>query len=133
MAQKVVLVSGCSSGFGLLIAVQAARKGHRVFATMRNPASREALDVVAGTAKVAVEVLALDVDSQASIDSCVAQVLATAGRIDCLVNNAGFAIARLLGLGLAHSLQLAVAASGFYVRHGNSPNREQLVRFLQTL
>jgi len=28
---------------------------------------------------------------------------------------------------------LAVAASGFYVRHGNSPNREQLVRFLQTL
>ena len=47
--------------------------------------------------------------------------------------NAGFAIGRLLGLGLAHSLQLAVAASGFYVRHANSPNREQLVRFLQTL
>jgi hypothetical protein len=36
-------------------------------------------------------------------------------------------------LGLAHSLQLAVSASGFYVRHANSPNREQLVRFLQTL
>jgi sugar/nucleoside kinase (ribokinase family) len=47
--------------------------------------------------------------------------------------NAGFSIARLLGLGLPHSLQLAVAASGFYVRHGNSPNREQLVRFLQTM
>lgn len=90
MAQKVVLVSGCSSGFGLLIAVEAARKGHRVFATMRNPASREALDVVAGTAKVPVEVLTLDVDNQASIDGCVAQVLAAAGRIDCLVNNAGF-------------------------------------------
>ena len=39
----------------------------------------------------------------------------------------------LLGLGVAHSLQLAVAASGFYVRHAVSPNREQLVRFLQTL
>jgi len=47
--------------------------------------------------------------------------------------NSGFTIGRLLGLGLAHSLQLAVAASGFYVRHANSPNREQLVRFLQTL
>ncbi|MEM6823100.1 MAG: PfkB family carbohydrate kinase [Verrucomicrobiota bacterium] len=47
--------------------------------------------------------------------------------------NAGFLIGRLLGLGLSHSLQLAVAASGFYVRHANSPNREQLVRFLQTL
>jgi sugar/nucleoside kinase (ribokinase family) len=47
--------------------------------------------------------------------------------------NAGFVIGRLLGLGLSHSLQLAVAASGFYVRHATSPNREQLVRFLQTL
>ncbi|MCE0497036.1 MAG: PfkB family carbohydrate kinase, partial [Methylacidiphilales bacterium] len=47
--------------------------------------------------------------------------------------NAGFVIGRLLGLGVGHSLQLAVAASGFYVRHAVSPNREQLVRFLQTL
>jgi sugar/nucleoside kinase (ribokinase family) len=47
--------------------------------------------------------------------------------------NAGFIIGRLLGLGIPHALQLAVAASGFYVRHAVSPNREQLVRFLQTL
>jgi sugar/nucleoside kinase (ribokinase family) len=47
--------------------------------------------------------------------------------------NAGFVIGRLLGLGLPHSLQLAVASAGFYVRHATSPNREQLVRFLQTL
>ena len=47
--------------------------------------------------------------------------------------NAGFVIGRLLGLSLRHSLQLAVANSGFYVRHASSPNREQLVRFLQTL
>ncbi|MFH1066296.1 MAG: carbohydrate kinase family protein [bacterium] len=47
--------------------------------------------------------------------------------------NAGFVIGKLLGLSVAHSLQLAVAASGFYVRHAASPNREQLVRFLQTL
>lgn len=47
--------------------------------------------------------------------------------------NAGFVIGRLLGLSLGHSLQLAVANSGFYVRHATSPNREQLVRFLQTL
>jgi sugar/nucleoside kinase (ribokinase family) len=47
--------------------------------------------------------------------------------------NAGFVVGRLLGLGVPHSLQLAVAASGFYVRHAVSPNREQLVRFLQTL
>ncbi len=41
--------------------------------------------------------------------------------------NAGFVIGRLLGLGVAHSLQLAVAASGFYVRHAVSPNRAALV------
>ena len=47
--------------------------------------------------------------------------------------DAGFSIGKLLGLGMPHALQLAVACSGFYVRHGASPNREQLVRFLQTL
>jgi sugar/nucleoside kinase (ribokinase family) len=47
--------------------------------------------------------------------------------------NAGFVIGKLLGLSLAHSIQLGVACSGFYVRHATSPNREQLVRFLQTL
>ena len=47
--------------------------------------------------------------------------------------NTGFLIGRLLGLSLAHSLQLAVATSGYYVRHASSPNRENLVRFLQTL
>lgn len=90
MAAQVVLVSGCSSGFGLLIAVAAAKKGHRVFATMRHPESRGALDVVAGAAQVSVEVLQLDVDDEDSIQRCVGDVLAAAGRIDCLVNNAGF-------------------------------------------
>ena len=40
MTSQVVLVSGCSSGFGLLIAVAAARKGHKVFATMRKLAAQ---------------------------------------------------------------------------------------------
>jgi sugar/nucleoside kinase (ribokinase family) len=47
--------------------------------------------------------------------------------------NTAFLIGRLLGLSLAHSLQLAVAGSGYYVRHAQGPNREQLMRFLQTL
>jgi hypothetical protein len=47
--------------------------------------------------------------------------------------NAGVCVGKLLGLSLGHALQLGVATSGFYVRHAVSPNREQLVRFLQTL
>ena len=47
--------------------------------------------------------------------------------------NAGFCIARLLGSDLAQALQLGVSCSGYYVRTAQSPSREQLVRFLQTL
>ena len=92
MNSKVVLVTGCSSGFGLLIAVEAAKQGYRTFATMRNVAACDALKHAASAAKVSVELLPLDVDDPASIDRCVADVLASAGGIDCLVNNAGFAM-----------------------------------------
>ncbi|MBI5921170.1 MAG: SDR family NAD(P)-dependent oxidoreductase [Betaproteobacteria bacterium] len=92
MNPQVVLISGCSSGFGLLIAVVAARQGHRVFATLRDAATNGALQAAADAAQVKVELLTLDVDDQASIDRCVAEVLAVAGRIDCLINNAGFAM-----------------------------------------
>jgi len=92
MASPVVLISGCSSGFGLLTAIGAARTGYRVFATLRDPASGGALRATAEAAQVKLEPLMLDVDDQASIDRCVAQVMADAGHIDCLINNAGFAM-----------------------------------------
>jgi hypothetical protein len=46
--------------------------------------------------------------------------------------NAGFCLGRVRGLGLAESLQIAVAASGYYVRSGKSPSINALIRFLQT-
>ena len=90
MAQKVVLITGCSSGFGLLAAVEAARRGHKVVATMRNVAKRAALDAAAQKANVVVDVQACDVDNEASMHACVADVQARYGHIDVLVNNAGF-------------------------------------------
>lgn len=47
--------------------------------------------------------------------------------------NAGFCIGRLLGTGLAPSLQIGVATSGYYVRHARSPRLDDLKKFLQTL
>jgi len=47
--------------------------------------------------------------------------------------NAGFCIGRLLGVGLASSLQIGVATSGYYVRHAKSPRLDDLKKFLQTL
>lgn len=85
-----VVITGCSSGFGLLAAVAAAGAGCQVVATMRNLDKRQALDAAAAEAKVQLDVLQLDVDDQASIDRCVAEILSRRGRIDVLVNNAGF-------------------------------------------
>ena len=82
----VTLITGCSSGFGLLAANLFASKGHRVFATMRNPERAPAdLDPAA-------TVVALDVDDDASVRAAVATVLEEAGRVDVVVNNAGFGL-----------------------------------------
>ena len=88
--KQTVLISGCSSGFGLLAAVEAARRGMQVVATMRDLSRRKALDEAAARAGVELDVMALDVNDSASIERCVAEVLSRRGQIDVLVNNAGF-------------------------------------------
>ncbi len=84
---STVLITGCSSGFGELAALTFARNGHRVFATMRRPGSSAALD-----AEPAIEQLALDVCDEASVQAAVAEVIARAGGIDIVVNNAGIEV-----------------------------------------
>ena len=86
---SVVLITGCSSGFGKLAAIAFARRGDTVFASMRDTARAQALRDDAAAAGVAVEVVHLDVTDRASIESAVASIRAKAGRIDVLVNNAG--------------------------------------------
>ncbi len=83
---SVVLISGCSSGIGLALAREFASRGCRVFATARKP------QVIEHLKKEKIEIAELDVTHQKSIDACVAEVIAKAGRIDVLVNNAGYAL-----------------------------------------
>jgi len=80
LPDRVVLVTGASSGFGERAASLLAQKGYKVFGTSRKPAS----SVVAG-----VEMLQLEISSDQSVASCVSSVHEKAGRIDVLVNNAG--------------------------------------------
>jgi NAD(P)-dependent dehydrogenase (short-subunit alcohol dehydrogenase family) len=80
------MVTGASRGFGRLISEALAARGHRVYATMRNPAA--ATEEIRGNC----EVLRLDVTDQTSIEAAVDAVLAAEGRIDALVNNAGFVL-----------------------------------------
>ena len=79
---KVALVTGATSGFGQATAALLAAQGFQVFGTSRTPAHN-----IAGN----FELLALDVDSEASVQTCVQTILERTGRIDLLVNNAGFA------------------------------------------
>jgi NAD(P)-dependent dehydrogenase (short-subunit alcohol dehydrogenase family) len=84
MPKPVVLITGASSGIGRATARLFAEKGYRVFGTSRRP---EATAAIAN-----VELLALDVRDDASVKKLVDQVLDKAGRIDVLVNNAGYTL-----------------------------------------
>lgn len=92
--QRVAIITGSSSGFGLRMAVTLAQRGYQVVATMRDLARRHTLDAAARQAGVEdrVAVLRLDVTETDTIPAVVDEVLQRFGRIDVLINNAGFAI-----------------------------------------
>src|SRR5256885_1135405 len=95
MNEKIAVITGTSSGIGLLAAVELAKEGFRVVATMRDLGRRTRLDEVAHAAGVAsnIDVRRLDVTEFPSLPGIVAEIVRDYGRIDLLVNNAGFAVA----------------------------------------
>jgi NAD(P)-dependent dehydrogenase (short-subunit alcohol dehydrogenase family) len=95
MDDKVAVITGASSGFGLLTTVELARRGFQVVATMRDLGRRSALDQAAASAGVSgrVAVRALDITDTGSIPGIVDSIQKECGRIDALINNAGFAVA----------------------------------------
>jgi NAD(P)-dependent dehydrogenase (short-subunit alcohol dehydrogenase family) len=95
MPKKIALITGASSGFGLLTSIELANAGFRVVATMRDLGRRERLDQAAATAGVAeqLDIRTLDVTNFDAIPAFVDAVVRDHGRLDVLVNNAGFAVA----------------------------------------
>ena len=88
---STILITGCSTGIGFATAERLARSGHTVYATMRNPQRAPELAKLAERDKLPITILPMDVDSDESVKAAVADVLAIAGHIDVLVNNAGIA------------------------------------------
>jgi NAD(P)-dependent dehydrogenase (short-subunit alcohol dehydrogenase family) len=85
----VILVTGSSTGIGQEAALHMARKGHQVYAAVRNPATADELRAKIAAETLPVEIIKLDLVDAASIEAAVAQIMQRSGRIDALVNNAG--------------------------------------------
>jgi NAD(P)-dependent dehydrogenase (short-subunit alcohol dehydrogenase family) len=88
-ASQVVLITGATDGLGKAAALLLAGRGYRVFAAGRSPEKRAQLDAVARQKKLPLETIELDVGDDSSVPEAVRHVLAKAGAIDVLVNNAG--------------------------------------------
>lgn len=91
---KTILITGASSGFGRLTAERLAKNGDTVYASMRNTTTRNAAEVdkIEAFAKangVDLRTVELDVESQESVDTAVAKIIAETGHIDVVIHNAG--------------------------------------------
>jgi len=84
MERRIALVTGASSGIGEAIAHRLSTAGYKVYGTSRRGAS---------AGQRSFEMLPLDVTSDASVDAAVNELMRLEGRIDLLVNNAGFGVA----------------------------------------
>jgi NAD(P)-dependent dehydrogenase (short-subunit alcohol dehydrogenase family) len=94
MASKIALITGASSGIGLLATIELAKAGYTVVATMRNLDRKPILEKAAREADVLerIDMRRLNITETATIAPVIAEVVRDHQRINVLVNNAGFAI-----------------------------------------
>ena len=91
--QQVILVTGCSSGFGMLAAARLAAQGHFVWATMRDLSCKQGLVNELSRRKAQASIRLLDVTKPSTIKNVVDEIKKTHFHIDVLINNAGYGIA----------------------------------------
>lgn len=90
--KQVILVTGCSSGFGYLTALKFARKGWLTFASLRDVECVGAKELweIRNRENLSLELVKIDVTEENSVKEGVAAVVKKVGKIDVLINNAGF-------------------------------------------
>jgi NAD(P)-dependent dehydrogenase (short-subunit alcohol dehydrogenase family) len=88
--EKVALVTGSSSGIGLETALALARDGYQTYASMRDSKKAGELEYTAKKENLRISIIELDVDKEESIVSAVKKIITDVGRLDVLVNNAGY-------------------------------------------
>ena len=92
MSKKIVLITGTNSGFGWLTAKSAAASGHTVYATMRDISGKNADKAKELSEIENIHVVEVTLTEEASVKNAVESIIAKEGKIDVLVNNAGFTI-----------------------------------------
>jgi NAD(P)-dependent dehydrogenase (short-subunit alcohol dehydrogenase family) len=92
MSRKIVLITGTNSGFGWLTSHSLAALGHQVYATMRDTKGKNAEKATALSAVENVTVLDVNLSDDASVKEAIDTILTKEGRIDVVVNNAGFSM-----------------------------------------
>jgi NAD(P)-dependent dehydrogenase (short-subunit alcohol dehydrogenase family) len=89
---KVIIVTGSSSGIGLESALLLARNGYITYATMRSPEKDTSIKTAVQKEGLPTRVVQLDVTDDNSVKNAVDHIISEAGRIDVLVNNAGYSL-----------------------------------------
>lgn len=90
--KKVAVVTGSSSGIGLETSLLLARNGFYTYVTMRNLDKSKTITDLKQKEKLSLEVLKLDVTTDESVKEAIQRITNEQGRIDVLVNNAGYAL-----------------------------------------
>ena len=90
--QKVAVVTGSSSGIGYETSLELARNGFLTYATMRNLNNSENIKLVATKENLPIRINQLDVTDDVSVQNAVQAISSETGRIDVLVNNAGYGL-----------------------------------------
>ncbi|MGZ5499649.1 MAG: SDR family oxidoreductase [Nitrososphaeraceae archaeon] len=90
--KKVAVVTGSSSGIGLETSLLLARNGFYTYVTMRNLTKSKTITDLKQKEKLSLEVLKLDVTTDESVKEAIHRITNEQGRIDVLVNNAGYAL-----------------------------------------
>ncbi|MEL6499285.1 MAG: SDR family oxidoreductase [Planctomycetota bacterium] len=103
---QTVLITGASTGFGRDSAIELARRGHTVYASMRGVAGKNAehakhLTDIAASDNLTLNVIEIDVTNESQINSAVESIVSKEGKLDAVVNNAG-----IFGMGMTESYTL---------------------------
>lgn len=89
---SVAVVTGSSSGIGLAASLALAKNGYLTYATMRNLAKRDSVQSTAEKQHLSIRTVQLDVTDENSVKNAIQSILSESGRIDLLVNNAGYGL-----------------------------------------